>query len=102
MDLANSGESVHNEGVGDTLTMQDATQVRLEDARQKNTPVTTARIVKEILTQRVSPDCMVQVVFDGPVSQKAVEKLIAYLELAKDNYPEKTPFIVGDLKTYGP
>jgi hypothetical protein len=45
-----------------------------------------SRIVKEILTQRVSPDCMAQVVFDGPVSQRAIEKLIAYLELTKDNY----------------
>jgi hypothetical protein len=43
-----------------------------------------------VLSQRVSPDCVAQVVFDGPVTQRAVEKLIAHLQLAKDNYPNST------------
>jgi hypothetical protein len=84
MSLASPGELVHNQEVEDALQMQDSLQVRLEDARPK--VLGAPKIVKEILTQRVSPECMAQVVFDGPVSQKAVEKLIAYLELAKDNY----------------
>lgn len=85
--------------MADTVQFQDSHRIRLEDASTgKGVP---AKIVKEVLTQRVSPDCMAQVVFDGPVSQKAIEKLIAYLELAKDNYPEKAPFVLGDLKTYG-
>jgi hypothetical protein len=84
MSLANAEDPVHNEEVENTLQMQDSIQARTEDARLK--PPGTLRTVKEILTQRVSPDCMAQVVFEGPVSQKAVEKLIAYLELAKDSY----------------
>lgn len=86
MSLANCEDSVHNEGVTDAIQFQDSTQVRLEDARGGKPAGTPAKIVRETLTQRVSPDCMAQVVFDGPVSQKAIEKLIAYLELAKDNY----------------
>jgi hypothetical protein len=45
------------------------------------------RIVKELSSQRVSPDCVVQIMFAGPVTQQAGEKLIAHLQLAKDNYP---------------
>ena len=42
-----------------------------------------------MLAHRVSANCMAQVIFEGPVTQKAIDKLIAYLEMAKDNYPEK-------------
>jgi len=70
--------------------MQDSIQVRQSEAgtssQGRTVPLSAPRIVKEILTQRVSPDCTAQVVFDGAVTQKAVEKLIAYLQLAKDNY----------------
>jgi hypothetical protein len=74
--------------VEDSIQMQDAVQVRLGDAPKPAAGMPGPKIIKEILTQRVSPDCTAQVVFDGTVTQKAVEKLIAYLELAKDNYPE--------------
>jgi hypothetical protein len=75
--------------------MQDSVQVRTAAdvaalpamASRAGGSGAAARIVKELLSQRVSPDCVVQVIFDGPVTQKAVEKLIAHLELAKDNYP---------------
>jgi hypothetical protein len=82
--------------VGDPIPpMEDAVRVRLETAansvglqgKASGSATVSARIVKEVLNQRVSPDCIAQVVFDGPVTQRAIEKLIAYLELAKDNYP---------------
>jgi len=79
--------------VGDQMpAMEDAVQVRLE-AGVSQAPVAkgggsgASRIVKEIFSQRVSPDCVAQVIFDGPVTQRAIEKLVAHLELAKDNYP---------------
>lgn len=93
MSLASVGEVVHNESTaGDSFQMQDSIQTRLDDARpgtHLQGGTIAPRIVKEMLTQRVSPDCMAQVVLDGPVTQKAIEKLIAYLELAKDNYPKE-------------
>ena len=45
------------------------------------------RTAKEALSQRVSPDCVAHVAFDGPVTQRAIEKLIAHLDLTKDDYP---------------
>lgn len=86
-------------GVEDQMPpMQDSVQVRMETAAAAFSAVASrpggsgvaARAVKELLSQRVSPDCVAQVIFDGPVTQKAVAKLIAHLELAKDNYPNST------------
>lgn len=44
------------------------------------------RTPQEIMDCRISPDCVAQVIFDSPVTQGAIGKLIAHLELAKDNY----------------
>lgn len=94
-----SFDSALNLCLGDQMSpMEDSAQVRLEAAGSpvmlqgrsggSSAALGTPRIVKEILNQRVSPDCVAQVVFDGQVTQRAVEKLIAYLQLAKDNYPD--------------
>lgn len=68
------------------MEMRDSVQVRLQAASAGSSSVKAT--IKEILNQRVSPGCTAQVVFDGQVTRKAVEKLIAYLQLAKDDYPE--------------
>jgi hypothetical protein len=80
-----SEENIDNED--QMLPTQDDVQVRLNDA---NPPPHSGgkRIVKEVFSQRVSPNCTVQVSFDGPVTQRAIEKLIAHLNLAKDDYPQ--------------
>jgi hypothetical protein len=43
----------------------------------------------EDLNTRISDDCKVRVLFDGPVTQEAIEKLKRYLDLIKDDYPTK-------------
>jgi hypothetical protein len=41
----------------------------------------------ESLKMRISKDCTVSLNFDGPVTQSAIAKLIAKLEISKDEYP---------------
>jgi len=42
----------------------------------------------EILRYRLSKECTVDVAFSGPITQSAIDKLRAYLDLSKDAYPE--------------
>lgn len=46
----------------------------------------------EVLRQRVARDCIAEVAFSGRVSQEAIDKLIAYLNLVKDTYPLSASF----------
>ena len=41
----------------------------------------------ETLKVRVSPQCTATLLFDGPVTQRAIDKLLRQLELARDDYP---------------
>ena len=43
----------------------------------------------ETLQYRISGDSKVRLLFDGAVTQEAIEKLIAYLNLGKDDFPSK-------------
>jgi hypothetical protein len=43
----------------------------------------------EVLQYRISGDSRVRLLFDGAVTKEAIEKLMAYLDLAKDDYPSK-------------
>lgn len=43
----------------------------------------------EAINQRISDDCRVKVLFEGAVTQEAIQKLIKYLELGLDDYPTK-------------
>jgi hypothetical protein len=43
----------------------------------------------ETLQYRISGDSRVRLLFDGAVTQEAIEKLIAYLELGKDDFPPR-------------
>ncbi|MBD1879072.1 hypothetical protein [Coleofasciculus sp. FACHB-T130] len=43
----------------------------------------------EILQWRLSEDCTVRIQFNGSVTQEAIKKLIAILELNTDVYPTK-------------
>lgn len=45
----------------------------------------------DVLQYRVSRQCKAHVVFDGPVTQEAVRKLIAHLELSLDDFPDTEP-----------
>jgi hypothetical protein len=42
---------------------------------------------QEVLQQRVAPDCVARVLFQGRVTQEAVDKLVAYLNLMRDTLP---------------
>ncbi|MEK6556427.1 MAG: hypothetical protein AABZ31_14360, partial [Bdellovibrionota bacterium] len=42
---------------------------------------------KDVLVYRISADCSVRLIFDGPVTVKRIEKLIAMLDLNKDAFP---------------
>jgi hypothetical protein len=44
----------------------------------------------EALLYRVSDDCRVRVMFDGPVTQEAINKLIAYLKLGIEDFPKRS------------
>jgi hypothetical protein len=54
-----------------------------------NIPVSESRSFTEAIDQRISDDCRVKVLFEGPVTQEAIQKLIKYLELGLDDYPTK-------------
>lgn len=56
-----------------------------------NRPIATAEqeTFTETLQYRISGDSRVRLLFDGAVTQEAIEKLIAYLELGKDDFPSK-------------
>lgn len=42
----------------------------------------------DVLQYRVALDCRAQVCFEGPVTQAAIRKLIAHLELSMDDFPQ--------------
>jgi hypothetical protein len=43
---------------------------------------------EQSLKMRISRDCMATLTFQGPVTQGAIRKLIALLDLSRDDYPE--------------
>lgn len=43
---------------------------------------------QETIRVRVAPDCVACVIFEGPLTRAAIEKLIANLELTRDVFPE--------------
>jgi hypothetical protein len=98
---------VSREGLGYTSTRADEPQQRAKAADFMDShagffsppkaapppltpePVPTA---DETLRQRVARDCVVEVLFYGRVSQEAIDKLTAYLDLVKDTYPLSASF----------
>ena len=42
----------------------------------------------EVLRYRLSKACTVEVAFTGEITQSAIEKLCAHLDLSKDTYPD--------------
>ena len=44
---------------------------------------------QEVLQQRVGRDCIARVLFQGRLTQEAVDRLIKYLELTKDTLPSE-------------
>ncbi|MGH2495586.1 MAG: hypothetical protein ACRDIV_12865 [Ktedonobacteraceae bacterium] len=51
------------------------------------------------LAWRISQDCGVQIRFEGHVTQEALQKLIALLDLSKDDYPKKERTAVESART---
>jgi hypothetical protein len=44
----------------------------------------------EELRYRIAPDCKVHIQFDGIATQNAIRKLIAYLQMSIEDFPEST------------
>jgi len=92
-----SNEDLVESSVGDEMPqMQDSVMNQVEPppaavgSRPPTTDLSPAsarnQATKEVLNQRISPECVAQVIFQGPVTQRAIEKLIKHLELAKEDY----------------
>ncbi|MFN3233213.1 MAG: hypothetical protein ACE363_13810 [Alphaproteobacteria bacterium] len=60
----------------------------VDSARHATLDYSAADDVSERLECRISTKAIARVNFSGPVTRQAVEKLIAFLELSKDNFPE--------------
>lgn len=45
---------------------------------------------QEMVVQRVAKDCTARVTFTGRVTQEAINKLCAILDLMKDTYPTQS------------
>jgi len=41
----------------------------------------------EELRYRIAPDCKVHIIFDGIATQDALRKLISYIQMGIDNFP---------------
>jgi len=52
-------------------------------------PMPSQGSFSEDLQYRVSEDCKVRVLFEGAVTQEAIKKLVAYLQLGMDDFPSK-------------
>lgn len=58
------------------------------DLHSLGVPVPEDRFT-EYLNTRISDDCKVRILFDGKVTQEAIQKLKKYLDLIADDYPTK-------------
>jgi hypothetical protein len=70
-----------------TMTKKEAEEVNALDSLLNPESVSDGGKL-EILRFRASPSCTVEVRFVGELSQSAIAKTIAFLDLARDNYPE--------------
>lgn len=52
-----------------------------------NAGMAKSQAEQEVLQQRVAPDCVARVLFQGRVTQEALDKLVAYLNLMRDTLP---------------
>ncbi len=63
-------------------------------AAPQNAPTTQPAVLasspadEEAVRYRLSRGCTASVVFSGAITQSAIDKLRAHLELSKDTYPE--------------
>src|ERR1051325_1462458 len=67
-------------------------------APQQRTLPPMALAVTEDINYRLTDTCRVRVLFEGTVTQEAINKLMDYLKLGKDAYPKATP---GETKEEG-
>jgi hypothetical protein len=50
---------------------------------------TKGQAEQEVLQQRIGRDCIARVLFQGRLTQEAIDRLIKYLELTKDTLPSE-------------
>jgi hypothetical protein len=72
----------------DQTTASDPEDPVLRTGSEEDTVTRQASAKTETLKLRASANCTVTIQFDGDVTQTAIKKTMAYLELALDNYPE--------------
>jgi hypothetical protein len=51
-------------------------------------PVVITAHRHEEMRLRIGPACKAQIIFEGAVTQEAIRKLIAHLEMALESFPE--------------
>ena len=68
---------------------QDMPQTAERRAPLRTPPVVASGKPEEEIRYRLSPNCLVTLSFDGPVTQATVEKLRKFLEIGKDAYPKQ-------------
>lgn len=93
--------SFDERGVDEPSRVQNETRSEIGHVRQPEAVSSTAVVSggglaraanEEKISCRVAPTTVAEVLFIGPVTQAAVNKLIAFLELSRDNFPtEPTP-----------
>lgn len=87
--LPEEGENSGHEQERPSMETQTMPASSAAPARLPTTPaapISTA--AGEVLRYRLSKDCTVEVAFSGAITQSAIDKLRAHLDLSKDTYPE--------------
>lgn len=83
----------------ETVDQQPVEASQMETQQQNSVPpvrsipsgfaVADQESFTETLQYRISGDSRVRLLFDGMVTQEAIEKLISYLQLGKDDFPSR-------------
>src|SRR5205823_3174636 len=83
------GEGESYDAEIDTDVLSQETTRSMQHLRTMPIGLGTQSGVSEDLQYRLTDDCKVRVLFEGSVSQEAISKLIAYLNLGIDAFPTK-------------
>ncbi len=83
------GEAESYDADADTDVSSQETSRSMQGLRTAPIDLGSQAGVSENLQYRLTDDCKVRVLFEGSVSQEAITKLIAYLNLGIDAFPSK-------------
>jgi len=81
------GSKSLQKGVGPTCFIEDNNCSNLINVNITRPP--SLEPLGEMLSYRIAADCSARIQFDGPVTQEAIKKLVALLELNADVFPKK-------------